>query len=157
MDKKLQTLYWVFVIFTLLPLLVIFPLSMLEYFGSNSAALSLICLVSILPLTVYYYQSRQALSSNGEFNTILRVTFYVNFLIYMFAILVAFYFLIIGGFLFTGQTPIGLDLEQSQAPCLPLRKKYQLSQPCLLQCFAYHQSKKEASGIIISIVYSKTP
>lgn len=48
----------------------------------------------------------------------LRVTFYVNFAIYMFAILVAFYFLIIGGFLFTGQTPIGLDLEKRQAPIL---------------------------------------
>jgi hypothetical protein len=118
MEQKLKTSYYAAIITTILPLLLIIPLSFLQFFGDNSGVLSLISLACLFPMVFYFYTSQMAINEKKEFSILLNITFYFNFIAFMIAVLVAFNFIIIGGFLFGGDSPIGMDLQKSQAPGL---------------------------------------
>jgi hypothetical protein len=120
MDKILKASYYGNILTTLIPLLVMLPLSLLQFFGDNSGVLSFISLTCIFPMIYYFYVSYLAIKERKDFSILLSITFYFNFIAFMIAVLVAFNFIIIGGFLFGGDSPIGMDLEQSQAPVLIL-------------------------------------
>ncbi|WP_235292996.1 hypothetical protein [Portibacter lacus] len=122
MKQKIKLLWITFVVGTLIPLLIIIPLSFIGWFENSSGTIAFVALICIIPLVLYYYFSNQiiekGLKEDNTNNTILSITFYVNFLIYMIATLIAFNLIIIGGFLVGGDVPMGMELVPSQIPYL---------------------------------------
>lgn len=124
MDKKLRLSYYLNLITIITPIFLIIPLSFLQLFGDNSLTLVFIALTCIFPLLYYFHTSKVAIKKQEGYSIFLSITFYFNFIVFMITVLVAFNFIVIGGFLFAGDSPIGMDLEKSQAPSLILLGAY---------------------------------
>ena len=109
----------IFWLFTVLPVIAIVPFAMLNKIPGLSANSAIILLLVIVPLAIYYFISAGPIKNEME-KAIIRIGYYINFIIYMIATLISFNLLVIGGFLFTGLVPMGMQLDPNNAIYLVL-------------------------------------
>lgn len=124
MKLNLKQQVVLFISLTLIPTLLLLsagPLGLLEGLSISNSAMIMLALIF---LSTYYYISYQTLKTKEQYSIILSVLFYVNFLLLMIVVLISFNLIVVAGFLYTNQVPMGMDLEPSQATGLLLLGLY---------------------------------
>lgn len=128
--------------FTILPILTYLILSVVGVFNSIAIGNAFFILIVLTIVVAYLLLAYNHFKERRKFDTLLSLLYYINFLIYMVTTLISFNLLVIGGFLFTDQVPMGLEINPDQALSITCLGIYVLC-VCILGMYTVYFSKKQ--------------
>ncbi|WP_235295778.1 hypothetical protein [Portibacter marinus] len=126
MKLTLQQHQGAFIFLTLIPTLIYLPLGALQLVGSLSLVEVFLITTALASVTAYYIFSNRLFRRRESFDMRLSFLFYANYLMYMIIVLISFNLIVIAGFLYSEQVPMGMNLLPEQATSLLLLGIYLL-------------------------------